>query len=48
MEVALKILSNGDYPLSPNMISKEIDALKKLKHRNIVKFYNSFPLPKKQ
>lgn len=30
------------------MISKEIQALKKLRHRNIVTFYNSFPLPKKQ
>lgn len=29
-------------------MTKEIDALRKLKHRHIVKMYNSFPLPKKQ
>jgi serine/threonine protein kinase len=30
------------------MMNKEIEALTKLKHRHIVKLYNSFPLPKKQ
>jgi len=30
------------------MMTKEIEALKKLKHKNIVKMFNSFPLPKKQ
>jgi serine/threonine protein kinase len=29
------------------MITKEIEALGKLKHKNIVKLYDSFPLPKK-
>lgn len=29
-------------------MTKEIEALKKLKHKHIVKMYNSFPLPKKQ
>lgn len=27
-------------------MNKEIEALAKLKHRHIVKMYNSFPLPK--
>lgn len=30
------------------MMSKEIEALRSLKHKNIVKMYNSFPLPQKQ
>lgn len=46
-EVAVKILSSADHPLNPHMMNKEIDALAKLKHRHIVKMYNSFPLPKK-
>lgn len=46
-EVAVKILNSNDHPLTPNMINKEIEALKKLKHKNIVKFYSSFPLPRK-
>jgi len=29
-------------------MTKEIEALRKLKHKHIVKMYNSFPLPKKQ
>ena len=47
-KVAVKILSSNDHPLTPFMMNKEIEALTKLKHRNIVKLYNSFPLPKKQ
>ncbi len=46
-EVAVKILNSNDHPLTPNMINKEIEALKKLKHKHIVKMYSSFPLPKK-
>jgi len=46
-KVAIKILNSHDHPLSPNLMNKEIEALRKLKHRNIVKMYNSFPLPKK-
>jgi serine/threonine protein kinase len=30
------------------MITKEIEALGKLRHKNIVKLYDYFPLPKKQ
>jgi serine/threonine protein kinase len=30
------------------MLSKEIEALRSLNHKNIVKMYSSFPLPKKQ
>jgi serine/threonine protein kinase len=29
-------------------MTKEIEALKKLKHKHIVKMYNSFPLPSKK
>jgi serine/threonine protein kinase len=29
-------------------MNKEIEALRKLKHKNIVQMYNSFPLPQKQ
>lgn len=47
-EVAVKILNMGDHPLTPHMMTKEIEALRKLKHRHIVKLLNSFPLPKKQ
>lgn len=46
-EVAVKILNSNDHPLNPHMMNKEIEALKKLKHRHIVKMYSSFPLPKK-
>ena len=47
-DVAIKTLNSCDHPLTPHMITKEIEVLKKLKHKNIVKMYNSFPLPKKQ
>lgn len=46
-QVAVKILCSQDHPLTPHMMNKEIEALAKLKHRHIVKMYNSFPLPKK-
>jgi serine/threonine protein kinase len=47
-DVAVKILNSNDHPLSPHMMTKEIEALRKLKHKHIVKLHNSFPLPKKQ
>jgi serine/threonine protein kinase len=47
-KVAVKILSSNEHPSTPFMMNKEIEALAKLKHRHIVKMYNSFPLPKKQ
>ena len=43
-KVAVKILNNNDHPF---MMNKETEALAKLKHRNIVKMYSYFPLPKK-
>lgn len=46
-QVAVKILNSNDHPLTPHMMNKEIEALAKLKHKHIVKMYNSFPLPKK-
>lgn len=45
-KVAVKILSSLDHPLTPHMMNKEIEALAKLKHRNIVKLHSWFPLPK--
>lgn len=47
-EVAVKILNFHDHQLTPHLMTKEIEALKKLKHKHIVKMFNSFPLPKKQ
>jgi serine/threonine protein kinase len=46
-KVAIKFLNVLDHPLSPHMMNKEIEALAKLKHKNIVKLYNWFPYPKK-
>lgn len=46
-KVAVKFLTSSDHPLTPQLMNKEIEALAKLKHRNIVRMYNSFPLPKK-
>lgn len=46
-EVAVKVLSSSDYNHNLHMMSKEIEALRKLKHKNIVTMYSSFPLPKK-
>jgi serine/threonine protein kinase len=45
--VAIKFLNVFDHPLSPHMMNKEIEALAKLKHPNIVKLYKWFPLPSK-
>ena len=47
-EVAVKILNCNDHPLSPQLMTKEIEALRRLKHKHIVKMFDSFPLPKKQ
>lgn len=47
-KVAVKILNSNEHPHTPFMMNKEIEALTKLKHKHIVKLYNSFPLPKKQ
>ncbi len=44
---AIKILNLHDNPKTISLMGKEIEALAKLKHKNIVKMYNSFPLPKK-
>ena len=44
--VAVKILSSQDHPTTPHMMNKEIQALAKLKHKNIVKLIRWFPLPK--
>ena len=38
----------ADHPGSCHMICKEIEALRSLKHKNIVKMFNSFPLPEKK
>lgn len=46
-EVAVKIISSGDNIYNSTMMYKEIEALRSLNHKNIVKFYHSFPLPKK-
>ena len=40
------MLNIMDHPLSPNLVTKEIEALAKLKHRHIVKLLAWFPLPK--
>lgn len=47
-EVAVKILNFNDHPQNSHMMNKEIEALRSLKHKNIVKLYNSFPLPEKK
>ena len=44
--MAVKILNFADHP--SHMINKEIEALRNLNHKNIVKLLSSFPLPKKQ
>lgn len=46
-EVAVKIL-NFQSNKNSHMITKEIEALGSLKHRNIVQLFDYFPLPKKQ
>ena len=47
-DVAVKILNFADHPMNSHLMTKEIEALKKLKHKHIVKMYNSFPLPSKK
>jgi MAP/microtubule affinity-regulating kinase len=44
--VAIKTLRVQDHPLSPAMMSKEIEALARLRNRHIVKLYSWFPLPR--
>jgi serine/threonine protein kinase len=34
--------------MNGHLMTKEIEALKKLKHKHIVKLINSFPLPAKK
>ena len=47
-EVALKVL-NFNLPYhKASLITKEIEALSQLRHRNIVKLFDYFPLPQKQ
>jgi serine/threonine protein kinase len=47
-QVAIKLLNFGTSVKNSNMITKEIDALGQLRHKNIVKLLDYFPLPKKQ
>jgi len=47
-QVAIKILNFGSNIKNAHMITKEIDALGQLRHKNIVKLLDFFPLPKKQ
>ena len=47
-EVAVKVLNFGNNIKNCHMITKEIDALGQLRHKNIVKLLDYFPLPKKQ
>ena len=46
-EVAIKILNFSQNFKQAHMITKEIEALGQLRHKNIVKLYDYFPLPKK-
>ena len=46
--VAIKVLNFGTNIKSSHMITKEIEALGQLRHKNIVKLHDYFPLPKKQ
>jgi len=47
-EAAMKILNFSTNANNSHMITKEIEALGQLRHRNIVKLHDYFPLPKKQ
>lgn len=47
-QVAIKVLNFGNSVKSSHMITKEIEALGQLRHKNIVKLLDYFPLPKKQ
>lgn len=46
-EVAIKVMNFGSSIKNSNLITKEIDALGQLRHKNIVKLLDYFPLPKK-
>jgi MAP/microtubule affinity-regulating kinase len=47
-EVAIKVLNFSQQTKNSHMITKEVEALGKLRHKNIVKLYDNFPLPNKQ
>lgn len=47
-EIALKILNFNLNITKSQLITKEIEALSQLRHKNIVKLLDYFPLPKKQ
>ncbi len=47
-KVAVKFLNIADHPLSGHLLSKEVEVLRHLDHKHIIKMFNSFPLPKKQ
>lgn len=47
-EVAVKVMNFGGSIKNSHLITKEIDALGQLRHKNIVKLLDYFPLPKKQ
>ena len=47
-EVAIKVLNFNHNVKMSHMITKEIEALGQLKHKNIVRLHDYFPLPKKQ
>ena len=46
-EVAVKVLNFAQNIKNSHMITKEIEALSQLKHKNIVKLLDYFALPKK-
>ena len=46
-EVAIKVLNFGSNSSMSHMFTKEIEALGQLRHRNIAKLYDYFPIPKK-
>ena len=46
-ECAIKVLNFGSSIKNASLITKEIEALSQLRHRNIVKLLDYFPLPHK-
>jgi len=46
-EVAIKVLNFNQNFKNSHMITKEIEALGTLRHKNIVKLHDYFPMPKK-
>jgi len=46
-DIAMKVLNFSSNASQSHMITKEIEALGQLRHKNIVKLYDYFPLPKK-